>query len=297
MFTTETLEARRLLAVAVGVVFDPITKNLEVIGTRLNDDLRVTIVPSETTLPTVDRKHPVVMNIRPGPTLDGVSVYSYGELIYNSVASHHNVRTVDVYGNDGFDAIDFTTWQTQTLSNVYGGPGDDWLNINAAQTRAPQIDGGDGNDIIFSVNGYEATLSRVEGGAGNDVIDVLAAVVNPDVVMNNAILGGEDDDLITLAVETGDSGFLALGGAGNDIIYGSTKADQLFGEEGDDVIFAGAGNDFINGGLGDDQLFGEDGDDYLDHGGGADWINGGAGHDVAFVCGEDKIFEVEVIQV
>jgi Ca2+-binding RTX toxin-like protein len=291
MLTHETLESRRLLS--VNVAFDTANGLLEVNGGRIGDNIRVTATATQQSSPTMHQKHRPVLNIKPGPSQPGVSVYDDGRLIYNSVQAGQNVRTVEVYGNDGFDSIDVTSFNTAVITRVFGGPGDDWIGISASQTRAPQVDAGDGDDLVHAIYGYEATLSGLDGGAGNDSIYVLAHVVSPDTVTNSAILGGEGDDLITLAAESGEKGFLALGGAGGDTIYGSAKADQLAGEDGDDLIFAGDGNDFIYGGVGDDQLFGEQGDDYLDHGGGVDLVDGGDGYDVALAGDEDKVFGIE----
>ncbi len=51
------------------------------------------------------------------------------------------------------------------------------------------------------------------------------------------------------------------GGAGNDTIFGAGGADKLTGGDGADRIFGGMGNDTIDGGLGTDYLAGGLGDD------------------------------------
>jgi Ca2+-binding RTX toxin-like protein len=63
---------------------------------------------------------------------------------------------------------------------------------------------------------------------------------------------------------------IALGGTGDDIIYGSAVANTLSGDEGVDKISGFAGNDILDGGLGADTLNGGLGKDTLDGGGGAD---------------------------
>lgn len=53
----------------------------------------------------------------------------------------------------------------------------------------------------------------------------------------------------------------AIGGAGNDKIYGNTRANSLSGNDGADQLFGGAGNDTLTGGRGADILNGGDGRD------------------------------------
>ena len=57
---------------------------------------------------------------------------------------------------------------------------------------------------------------------------------------------------------------------GNDVILGTTAADQIGGLGGDDIICAGAGNDQVSGGDGNDTLVWNPGD-------GSDVVEGQAG--------------------
>lgn len=54
---------------------------------------------------------------------------------------------------------------------------------------------------------------------------------------------------------------LAQGGAGIDVIFGSSGQDRLSGGAGDDAIEGGAGNDLLDGGQGADNLLGGAGHD------------------------------------
>ncbi|MEI8081297.1 MAG: hypothetical protein WCI74_05570 [Actinomycetes bacterium] len=63
-----------------------------------------------------------------------------------------------------------------------------------------------------------------------------------------------------------------LAKGGNDVICGSSKADEIHGGPGDDRVFGGRGND---------RIFGDSGDDLLNGGPGDDSLNGGAGDDLA----------------
>jgi len=75
-----------------------------------------------------------------------------------------------------------------------------------------------------------------------------------------------------------------FGTNGDDVIFGSEHSDTIFGFRGGDTISAGAGSDtvfgsrgddLIDGGKGNDRLFGDKGNDGLVGGDGNDEIGGG----------------------
>ena len=67
-----------------------------------------------------------------------------------------------------------------------------------------------------------------------------------------------------------------VGGGGNDIIYGGTTGnDSIIGGTGNATITGGGGNDIIYGGPGDDSILGGTGYTTIGGGGGADIISGG----------------------
>jgi len=83
------------------------------------------------------------------------------------------------------------------------------------------------------------------------------------------------------------NGLFALGG--NDFIVGSSDAEIISGDNGNDrilgggnsdTLFGGADNDVLNGGVSSDFLFGDAGSDTLQGGKGDDALNGGDGSDV-----------------
>jgi len=63
-------------------------------------------------------------------------------------------------------------------------------------------------------------------------------------------------------------------GAANDVAFGGSLADQIWGDAGDDLLVDGAGNDELRGDVGDDLLVGGAGMDRLDGGAGADLFLG-----------------------
>jgi Ca2+-binding RTX toxin-like protein len=93
--------------------------------------------------------------------------------------------------------------------------------------------------------------------------------------------------LLTLAFAT--SALAAGGGSpGADDFPGSSRADHVAleagddnanGGRGDDALSGGRGDDRLNGGLGDDRLNGGRGDDVLTDDRGTDRFSGGAGDD------------------
>ena len=72
-------------------------------------------------------------------------------------------------------------------------------------------------------------------------------------------------------------GLIALGG--NDSIIGSSDAEIIFANMGEDTVSGGGGNDTLFGGKDRDILNGDDGDDYVNGNIGQDLIFGGNGND------------------
>lgn len=71
------------------------------------------------------------------------------------------------------------------------------------------------------------------------------------------------------------------------LIYGSNKADTIFGTQGDDEICGNNGKDLISGEGGDDSLHGNNASDTLIGGVGDDDLHGGNGQDVLFGYEDD----------
>ncbi|MEQ1578904.1 MAG: hypothetical protein ABL894_14820 [Hyphomicrobium sp.] len=69
------------------------------------------------------------------------------------------------------------------------------------------------------------------------------------------------------------------GNTRNNVLIGTTVADQIFGLAGNDTLIGRAGNDKLSGGLGSDKLSGGAGNDKLFGDAGADRLTGGSGND------------------
>ncbi|MCL1463088.1 calcium-binding protein [Argonema galeatum] len=91
-----------------------------------------------------------------------------------------------------------------------------------------------------------------------------------------------DDTDNTLTLSPGflapyPGGLIALGG--NDRIRGSSDAEIIYANTGEDTLNGGSGNDTLFGGKDRDFIYGEDGDDFLNGNIGQDFVEGGNGND------------------
>ncbi|MCF5071600.1 LapA family giant adhesin, partial [Pseudomonas syringae] len=136
------------------------------------------------------------------------------------------------------------------------------------------VNGGDGNDILFgdlvSFNGiagegYQAMQAFVAKETGVDVSKVSTSNVHQYITEHYSAfdVSGAHDGNDTL-----------LGGAGNDILFGSGGGDWLDGGKGNDILLGGTGKDTLIGGQGNDILIGGSGADTFV------WKSGDTGNDV-----------------
>lgn len=176
-----------------------------------------------------------------------------------------------------------------------GGAGDDLLEGGrGADTYLHGI--GDGNDTIADyVNYWGSGNDRLIFGAGISTADVtvrrstdnandmVLSVQNgaSSVTLTNQITGGREWTLDYVEFADGtvwtssDLANLMTSGAatsGDDVIDGTSLADQMSGGAGNDTLRGLGGNDTLDGGTGNDRLEGGDGDDvyYYAQGGGDD---------------------------
>ena len=134
---------------------------------------------------------------------------------------------------------------------VDGSPGDDTLEGTGGND---ELFGYGGDDKLFGYGGND----RLEGGEGNDDMwggaggDVLDGGARYDFAAYH-----RSDSGITVNLATGiASGGYAQGDVLNDVenLYGSSHADRLTGDDGDNKIFGDAGPDSLEGGDGVDRL-------------------------------------------
>jgi serralysin len=119
------------------------------------------------------------------------------------------------------------------------------------------------------INLNPETYSSIGGETGN-------MGIARGTVIENAVGGSGNDTIYGNAAAN-----VVQGGAGNDLIddLPHNSADSFYGGAGNDTLFGWSGNDFLSGDDGDDSVFGEDGDDSIRTGLGNDYASGGAGND------------------
>jgi Ca2+-binding RTX toxin-like protein len=204
-----------------------------------------------------------------------------------------------------------------------GGAGNDRLflsNRGSSSWDAPiTLEGGDGNDTLSGGGGAD----RFYGGRGVDTADysdrsdhlliTLGTIKLPElwpVEIGNgeyiaqpypdfdprrlAGTGQMEGDFIEVDVEN------AIGGEGNDVLWGSDAGNALWGGDGNDQIYGGAGTDALYGSNGNDRLFAADARDaqpIVDPAAYQERIHGGAGRDYAMVDWADRsIAKVEKVE-
>jgi Ca2+-binding RTX toxin-like protein len=159
-----------------------------------------------------------------------------------------------------------------------------------------------GNTIAFNVTVQNANIAsgatltvnagslaaRVTTGAGGDGV----IGTGDDVLTDNTLTFSAAGLDATRAVNvTGGAGMdMLTGGEGADTLNGNGGNDTLIGNGGADTLLGGEGNDTLRGGAGFDTLRGEAGDDritltVLEFNSDADVIDGGAGNDTLEIEG------------
>lgn len=137
--------------------------------------------------------------------------------------------------------------------------------------------------------------ATIVGTAGDDVLegtpgnDVIFAAQGDDIIFgyggDDIVCAGKGDDIVV-----GGQGFdIIFGAQGNDVLFaadGSSEADRkdtrgarIFGGAGDDLIVGSSRWDRMQGGLGVDNLAGYEGQDWMRGGGDGDFLDGGANVD------------------
>ena len=173
----------------------------------------------------------------------------------SELAAHETLNASDnaetIVGSDSADTVYALGGNDQISGNagndtIYGGNGNDYLRGNAGDDY---LDGGFGADILRGGAGADILY----GGAGTDVADYTTSGGAVGVTVNlhtNINTGGDAQ---------GDTLFFI------DRVNGSSRADNITGNDNvnylrgfaqDDVLIGGAGNDYLQGDAGADTLDG-----------------------------------------
>ncbi|MSU60792.1 MAG: LEPR-XLL domain-containing protein [Pedosphaera sp.] len=141
------------------------------------------------------------------------------------------------------------------IENLIGGSGNDVLQGNALENH---LSGGPGNDrYLFDADsdlGSDVILEAGDPSGGIDALDFsattgfpitidLSLTVRQTVVLNTA----PDPDVIYLALELRNANSI-------ESVIGGALADQITGNDLDNVFSGGPGNDILKGGLGNDAI-------------------------------------------
>lgn len=155
---------------------------------------------------------------------------------------------------------------------LYGNAGDDQLTGGAG---ADKLYGGDGNDSFIGATGAD----QFYGGAGVNLVSYANLVNGVQINLGVGLAkksenGNETDSLFNIQNAEGSSQA--------DFIVGDDGNNRLSGNAGDDLINGGGGEDTIVGGAGADKISGGDGNDTLYGGDGADTLKGDDGDDTIY---------------
>jgi Ca2+-binding RTX toxin-like protein len=172
-----------------------------------------------------------------------------------------------------------------SIENLWGSHYADWLVGNDADNA---FYGDDGNDLLATGNGADI----INGGTGDDILkggggaDRLDGSTGIDTASYVGSATGVFVSLYDDIADYGDAAGDQLDSIEN--LTGSSYADDLWGDngvnvirgmEGNDTLKGYGGNDTLEGGEGFDNLYGNDGIDVLHGDNGNDYLDGGNQND------------------
>ncbi len=163
-------------------------------------------------------------------------------------------------GFDGNDTLSANIGRVE----LDGGIGNDTLN---GSDDGDHLFGGEGDDELFGNDGGD----YLNGGPGADLIDGGDSSTGQDIVDYSNSPSGIRLTIDGATASGGDAQGDTLINIEN--IIGSNFADEISGDDNNNIIDGRAGDDVLNGGGGSDSIDGNQGNDLL---------NGGSGNDVFF---------------
>jgi serralysin len=212
-----------------------------------------------------------------------------GKWAYDGVPLVAKVQGADVRGGDLIGLVPLMTGNdvadamvgTSAKNYISGLGGNDTLTGDAGNDT---LLGGEGNDRLRLDVGND----HLDGGKGLDRVEISGSVKGQvDLAVTTAQDTGIGmDTLRNIENFSGGSGNdVAFGTSGENALYGNLGNDSLSGRDGNDMLFGGTGADTLDGDWGNDQLLGGDGNDRLLPGGADDLVDGGAGVDSMIFVG------------
>ncbi|MCZ4271948.1 DUF4214 domain-containing protein [Maritalea porphyrae] len=212
---------------------------------------------------------PVIAETTPGELFVGTpgGVLNITDAVANStveftgaVGGNSSIVLADATGTSDVVNLKFSAAAGFTNAGTLSAAGVETVNIALNDTA--------GATSVFTapLNIAAATSVVITGNAGIDLSgSTLTAATTVDA---SGVTAGN----VTVATAA-TTGVTISGGAGNDVLSGSSaagKTDTINGNAGNDVLNGGAGNDTINGGAGTDTIMGGLGIDTLTGGADAD---------------------------
>ncbi|MBK5142471.1 M10 family metallopeptidase C-terminal domain-containing protein [Budviciaceae bacterium BWR-B9] len=215
----------------------------------------------------------------------------------DSVMSYHSLIN-DVYGekvrsyefDENGSPKDGTSWATTSTLGIY--------DIQAIQSiYGANYNYNAGNTVYKYTPETLKNFQTIWDGGGIDTIDVSEFILGVELNLNDGTRsnlfikdsswnGWEYDGTRAIGIAYGANIENAIGGQGDDIIYGNKLDNIISGNDGNDKLYGGDGNDWLDGGSGTNTLYGGAGNDKLiSHG--SDTLYGGDGNDLYQIHGTD----------
>ncbi len=127
-------------------------------------------------------------------------------------------------------------------------------------------------DTVYGFNNnsgraiYDATLNpnvtyTIYDSAGNDTLDYSGFASNQVISLVQESFSNVGAAVGNVSIARGAVIENAIGGSGNDTLYGNAIANILQGGGGTDTLYGAGGDDALSGGAGDDRIFGGAGND------------------------------------
>ncbi|WP_312161492.1 M10 family metallopeptidase C-terminal domain-containing protein [Phenylobacterium sp.] len=219
--------------------------------------------------------HPADYDADAAPTYAGDALY-YEDSRQFTVMSYFSEQNTGAYFGGRYAAAplldDIAAAQLEYGANMTTRTGDTVYGFNSTAGR-PWFDAiASGQKLIFAV--WDA--------GGIDTLDFSGFSMRQLIDLREGAFSNVGGLTGNVAIAIGATIENAIGGRGDDTVYGNAAANTLTGAAGDDDLYGGAGNDSLSGGEGQDFLRGESGDDYIVGGAGFDDIHGNMGRDTAY---------------
>jgi Ca2+-binding RTX toxin-like protein len=176
--------------------------------------------------------------------------------------------------------------------------GNDGNNVLAGLGGDDVLKGGGGADTLYGDSGNDSLkggggADTLNGGSGVDTANYYDSDAGVFVSLYNDVASGGDaegDELNSIENVTGSAHDDDLwGNDGANVLRGNDGEDSLKGFGGADTLWGGDDNDSLYGMDGNDTLRGENGNDMLDGGTGDDTMIGGTGDDTYYVDSDSDI--------